>query len=63
MQHRKDEKIVYFQNEIQFLKDYDYTKISDDIAPCAININNTIARYKTLRDMYRGHLIISPLGL
>ena len=52
MQHRKDEKIVYFQNEIQFLKDYDYTKISDDIAPCAININNTIARYKTLRDMY-----------
>jgi hypothetical protein len=34
------------------LKDYDYTKISDDFAPCAININNNIIKYKTLRDMY-----------
>lgn len=53
MQHLKDATIIYFQNEIKFLKEYDYTKISDDFAPCAININNnTIARYKTLRDMY-----------
>lgn len=56
MQHRKDEKIIYFQNEIQFLKDYDYTKISDDFAPQSIDISNSTykmtAKYKTLREMY-----------
>ncbi len=54
-QHRKDSTIIYFQNQIQFLKDYDYTIIPDTFAPCALNINtvngDTIARYKSLRDM------------
>jgi hypothetical protein len=55
-QHRKDENIIYFQNDIQFLKEYDYTKISDDIAPYSVDISNSTykmtAKYKTLREMY-----------
>ena len=56
IQHRKDEKIVYFQNEIQFLKDYDYTKISDEEQSHSVDISDSTykmtAKYKTLREMY-----------
>jgi hypothetical protein len=51
MQHRKDMNIIYFQNQVQFLKDYDYTLILDTFAPCALNINNIVIKYKSLRDM------------
>jgi hypothetical protein len=51
-QHRKDSNIIYFQNEIQFLKDYNWNKIPDTFAPCSLIINNIIFRYKSLRDLY-----------